>query len=167
MTYMSIAELAKDCNVSYEAIRRAVSKYQTELQDHITTQNGKMLLDEEAVGFIREKRRTSPIVVRIEEKTADAEEYQKELEDMKKRLIAIQEKLIELQSENQNLIESRIRCEILNTQHQEDREQIRSLMEENVSLKVEKDKAQAAADQARQEVNQFQRTIFGFYRKRG
>ena len=167
MNYTSISELAAEVGVSYEAVRRNVVRYKKELEGHITTVDKKQLLDEYAVDFIKDKRRESPVVVKVESASEAVEAYKQEVENLKQRLIGIQERILELELENRNLIESKIRCEYLTTQHQEDREQIRSLMEENVGLKVEKDKAQAAADQARQEVNQFQRTIFGFYRKRG
>ena len=188
MNYTSISELAAEVGVSYEAVRRNVVRYKKELEGHITTVDKKQLLDEYAVDFIKGKRRESPVVVKVESASEAVEAYKQEVEDLKRRLIGIQERILELEHENRNLIESRIRCEYLTTQHQEDMERIRGLYEQQdadrdqlrqlnsqvavdqvqiEALRAEKDKAQAAADQARQEVNQFQRTIFGFYRKRG
>lgn len=53
---ISLKDYAKNKNVSYEAVRKQVNCYKTELERHIHKVNRTQYLDDEAVPFLDSKR---------------------------------------------------------------------------------------------------------------
>lgn len=105
----TIRELAQECNVSYEAIRRSVSRYSKDLTGHITQEPGgkKLYLDEYAQTFLQERRRLHPVVAKDDR---------------------LQEKIEELEQEKQALLERmdyyRTKCEQVLTKLTDTQEQL-------------------------------------------
>lgn len=69
---ISLLEYAKNCNISYEAVRKSVALYREKLGDHITKDHRKYMLDEYAVSFLNEHR----------EPQASSKNKQKELDEV-------------------------------------------------------------------------------------
>lgn len=78
MNVISIKEYARNCNVSYEAVRQQVVRYAIELEGHVIKDGRQQLLDEEAVAFLDARRAKNPIVIHQADKDAELEELRQE-----------------------------------------------------------------------------------------
>lgn len=180
MNLTTIKEYAELKNISYEAVRKQIKRYSDDLEGHITRQNGTQYLDDWAVDFLSEKRRQSPIVVINEDQGEEIKALQQEVESLRNRLeqmkadnLALKEKDISTQYE---LIEAKKRMLLLEAREEERQETVQRLKDTEAELMMER--AQHAADQerleevkqqrdtAQAEANSYERSIFGFYRKR-
>lgn len=80
---ISIKDYAKNNNVSYEAVRKQVKRYEEELEGHIYKQNRMQLLDDEAVKILDKHRQENPIVILNQ----DTNDRIKQLEEENKNLL--------------------------------------------------------------------------------
>lgn len=158
MNLISIRDLAKDQGVSYEAIRRQVVKYSEDLRGHIVIQDGKQFLDESAVEYLKERRRSSPIVLVNQTQGEEIERLKEQIETLKTQLINAQDRIITLQDENKTAIESKAKYDLLLTEQTQTAEQLKRSGEE-----IENLRDQLAA--ANKEASSYKRTIFGLYKK--
>ena len=158
MNLISIRDLAKDQGVSYEAIRRQVVKYSEDLRGHIVIQDGKQFLDESAVEYLKERRRSSPIVLVNQTQGEEIERLKEQIETLKTQLINAQDRIIALQDENKTAIESKTKYDLLLTEQTQTAEQLKRSGEE-----IENLRDQLAA--ANKEASSYKRTIFGLYKK--
>lgn len=85
---VSLKDYAKNKGVSYEAVRKQVSRYKTELDGHIHKVNRTQYLDDEAVAFLDSKRTESPVILLQMDKD---EEIQRLSNENKALLIKIAE----------------------------------------------------------------------------
>ena len=173
MDVRSIKQIAEEQNVSYEAIRKQIVKYSEELKDHIIRKNRTQYLDEWAVNFLKEKRAESPIILMNMDQNEQIEELTAQVELLKNRLLMAQDQIIALQNENKLSIETQIKYTALLEDSQtkeaklkeveqkvdEQKDQIRAMQTETEDLRRERDAAQA-------EANSYEKSIFGFYRKK-
>ena len=173
MDVRSIKQIAEEQNVSYEAIRKQVARYSDELKDHIIRKSRTQYLDEWAVNFLKEKRAESPIILMNMDQNEQIEELTAQVESLKTHLLMAQEQIISLQEENKRSLETQIKYNALledtkakdeklqqaEQKVEEQQDQIRTMQTEAEDLRRERDEAQAEADS-------FERSIFGFYRKK-
>lgn len=80
---VSIRDYAKMNNVSYEAIRQQVKRYEDELNGHIIKQNRTQFLDAVAVDILDQHRKENPVVII----NKDTDSRLKQLEDENKNLL--------------------------------------------------------------------------------
>lgn len=147
---LSIAEYAKTRGISQTAIRRQLTRYQEELQGHITIHNRKKMLDDTAVNFLDSHRMQREIII----EQADTE-LKKELEDlrarmdlMKDQVRVLQEKIIELQDQKMEYIADQTRNQFLLEMKDQEAADLQSRL-----------------DKAEKEVGRYTKTWFGLYRK--
>lgn len=106
---MTIKELAKELNCSYENVRLFLKRYEKELSEHVSKNGRTQLLDDFACEFIRTKRTENPSTIQVIEK----DEYLKQLEhENKTLLIAVNE----LQNELLRLKEDKHTLELENVE---------------------------------------------------
>ena len=84
MSMISIADYAKTRNISYEAARKQVVRYETDLVGHVTKQGRKQYLDDEAVRILDQHREPRPII--IEDRNSELEQALEENAQLKKQL---------------------------------------------------------------------------------
>ena len=80
---VSIRDYAKMNNVSYEAIRQQVKRYEDELNGHIIKQNRTQFLDDVSVDILDQHRKENPVVII----NKDTDSRLKQLEDENKNLL--------------------------------------------------------------------------------
>ena len=80
---VSIRDYAKMNNVSYEAIRQQVKRYEDELNGHIIKQNRTQFLDDVAVDILDQHRKENPVVII----NKDTDSRLEQLEDENKNLL--------------------------------------------------------------------------------
>ena len=153
MDLMTLKQFADDQGISYEAVRRAVKRHGDKLTGHIIENDGIRYLDEEAVKILKERRRESPIVVQtmdqgeeIRDLTAQIESLRAQLMQAQNELLSSKDRIIALQDELKAGIEDRAKYQYLQRQNEEQGKQIEEL---------------------RKEADSYQKSWFGFYRKRG
>lgn len=180
MELVTLKQFAEEKGITYEAVRRQILKYADELEGHIVTVDGTRYLDEEAQKFLSERRRLSPIVVKIEDTQADNKEILEKIESLKTQLLKAQERVIQLQDEARAGIEDKIKYQLLIADHEEQKKRLRevetTLQEKQSELDSEKETRRALQnrmeeqskqlDDLRAEASTYERTWFGFYRKR-
>lgn len=180
MNLVTLRQFAQEKKITYEAVRKQVVKYADELGDHIVTMDGVKYLDDFAQTFLSERRRMSPIVVKIEESQADNDEYQAQIDALKTQLLQAQQKVIQLQDEARAGIEDKIKYQLLIEDHEEQKKRLRdaetALSERERELQHEKETSQALQRQneetarqlaeAKKEAESYERSWFGFYRKK-
>ncbi len=102
---ITIRDYAKENNVSYEAIRKQIKRYEDELNGHIIKQNRTQFLDDIAVAILDQHRRENPVII----VNQDTDFRLKQLEDENKNLlikVAQQaDKISQLNEELKNKIE--------------------------------------------------------------
>lgn len=173
MELVTLREFAKEKKISYEAVRKQLIKYAEELEEHIVMVDGTRYLDEYAQSFLSERRRQSPIVVKIEDAQTDSDERAKEVESLRSELMQMQKRVIQLQDEARNALEEKIRYKLMLEDHEamkqrlEDSEARAALAREDLS-KVQRtlDETARQLDEARREADSYERTWFGLYRKK-
>ena len=178
MELVTLKQFAEQKGISYEAVRRQVKRYAAELGHHVVTKDGVRYLDSEAVDLLSDRRRLSPIVTMVEDQSEVITDLQnkieglkKQIEDLKARLLATQEQLNK--SREQIVVEqsARILDQQKIIQMQEDaRIQIESHAESDAARRLAEERLEEQTkevERLRAEVDSFERTLFGFYRKRG
>ena len=120
---LSLRQIAERQNVSYEAIRKQVVRYEEELKGHISVKNRTQYLDDWAVEFLQNRRRESPIIIVGQEKEEEMKNLKDQVETLRTQLLEVQKELlksreehlkaqdriIELQEESRTTLEARIK----------------------------------------------------------
>lgn len=183
----TIKQYAVRHQVSYEAIRKQVERYQKDLEGHIFQKGKAKYLDDDAVAFLDARRRDSPVIVYEQERKEIEKALQEEVDRLRLYAIELQNKIIDLQAETMKYIETKAlyaalletdkkttsELEAMRLQHTDDLVKI-GIAEERLTalearrevdretieqLTIEKNNAVAVADG-------FEKTWFGLYRKR-
>ena len=130
MTVISLREYASQKNVSYEAVRKQVTRYKDELAGHIIMDGRQQFLDEEAVAFLDARRKKNPVVIYQQNKDEQIEALE---EENKKLLLALNEakdRIIELQGVQMLLDASEKEKKLLEGFIQDAKNEIATLTEE-------------------------------------
>ena len=159
MELVTLREYAKQQGVTYEAIRRQTHKYAEELAGHIIIKDRIKYLDETAQAFLLERRKASPIVLATMNQDEEIQQLQEQVKVLQGKLFEQQERIITLTEESKAMLEVKVRYEMLLTDSSKQKEKLEELQKEADEARRERDAAQA-------EASSFQRSIFGFYRKR-
>lgn len=93
----SIKDFARDCGVSYEAVRKQIKRYEKELEGHIHRQGRTQYLDDVAVAFLSEHR-YKPEMVLYEGGADDrrVQELQEEVNRLREKAETQAERIFEL-----------------------------------------------------------------------
>lgn len=144
---ISLKDYAKKCNVSYEAIRQQVKRYENDLNGHIIKLNNTKLLDDFAQEFLDQKRKTNPVIVYEIEKDEQIEQLKAEKEALLLQLLEKSNEIDKLKNEKINYIEQKLVLEY----KEKEMKQLESQLEE-----YKKDK-----DQLKQELTELKnKSIF-------
>lgn len=167
---ISVSEYAKSRGVSKEAINKQIRKKPEELDGHVFKTGNHFELDEAAVEYL-DRRRQPQIMAPIDEETrSEFDTLREELLEAQKKIIVLQEEKINLIAEKQineyQIEDSRRRLEEAEAKAERLDEQTR---EQEKTLAVQEkriaDLEEVNADQ-KAELESFERTIFGFFRKK-
>ena len=96
MNLMSLKDYAAKHNVTYEAVRQQVNRYQDKLEDHIVRQGRQQFLDEWAVKFLDEHRAKNPVVIYQASQGEEIQRLQAENEALLKKVAAQADRLADL-----------------------------------------------------------------------
>lgn len=96
MPPISIKDYAKQKGVTYEAIRKQISRYKNELEGHIVVDHRRQLLDETAVAILDKHREGNPVIVYQQDKEqqlqAEITQLRQQLESEKQRPLTLRER---------------------------------------------------------------------------
>lgn len=166
MELITLKQFADDQGITYEAVRRQVIRHADKLKGHIVKKNRVQYLDDEAVQILKNRRRESPIVLQTIDQSAEINRLTEQVESLKALLmesqderLKAQDRIIELQSEANKMLEDRAKYTALLEDNKAKEEQISGLNKKVEDLQRERDAAQKDAQA-------FQKSFFGFYRKK-
>lgn len=100
---ISIKDYAAQKNVSYEAVRKQVKRYETQLNGHLERIGRTLYMDDDAVAFLDEKRKKNPVVVVQEDKDKVVQGLYNENKQLLLKITALQDELLEEKSKVQEL----------------------------------------------------------------
>lgn len=111
---VSMREYAAQKGVSYEAVRKQVSRYKKELEGHITKVSRTQYLDDEAVAFLDGKRQENPVILLQMDKDEEIQRLHDENKALLLKVAELQDALLkekdtvkELQTEKIALLEAK------------------------------------------------------------
>lgn len=180
MELVTLKQFAKEKKISYEAVRKQIIKYADDLEEHIVIVDGTRYLDEYAQHFLSERRRLSPIVVKIEDAQTDSDDRAKEVESLRAELMQMQKRVIQLQDEARDALEEKIRYKLMLEDHEAMKRRLADSEADAALTREELGKARSTLDEtaqnlreterqldeARREADSYERTWFGLYRKK-
>ena len=102
---ITIREYARKNNVSYEAIRKQIKRYESELKEHIIKQNRTQFLDEVAVEILDRHRGESPIVIVNQDTSSKLQLLEEENKNLLVKVAAQADKISQLSEELKNKTE--------------------------------------------------------------
>ncbi|WP_349687911.1 hypothetical protein [Acidaminococcus sp. DS4831] len=144
---ITIKDYAKQKGVSYEAIRKQIKRYDTELEGHLIKQNRFLMLDDEAVQFLDGKRSENPVIVYEQNKDEELEQLRQEnkmlliqMNTVQDQLGKVQQKLIAEMSTTKLLTQEKVQYLEYKAQSEQKELQLQDLAKA-------RDAAQARADQ--------------------
>ena len=105
MQVISLKDYAKNNNISYEAVRKQVIRYASELEGHVIKDGRQQFLDENAVAFLSEKRKKNPVIIYEIAKDEEIDRLKQEKENLLLKLASVQDQLIQAQEQNRLLNE--------------------------------------------------------------
>lgn len=94
MNVITLRDYAKQSNISYEAVRKQVVRYQDELAGHLIRDGRQQFLDEEAVAFLDARRQKNPVAIIQVEKDEKIDQLEKENKQLLLKLAAVQDALL-------------------------------------------------------------------------
>lgn len=147
MENTTIKAYAESRHITYEAVSKQIRQYKKkELKKHISYQGRLMLLDDYAVNFLDQHRMKRNIVLAptSDEIKRDIQQLQNDLRAALEENGRLKDQLINLQREHMQLIEDKAK---------------------NDALLMIADKEHEELEHARQELNKYKPSLFGFYRK--
>lgn len=100
---ISIKDYAAQKNVSYEAVRKQIKRYETQLDGHLERVGRTLYMDDDAVAFLDEKRKKNPVVVVKEDTDRVVQGLYNENKQLLIKITALQDELIEEKSKVQEL----------------------------------------------------------------
>ena len=162
---MTIKEYAKTHGISYEAVRKQLTRYCDELRGHITTNGQTKYLDDYAIEFLDQRRRSNPVVVLRQGEREETDLLREQIEALRNELMTTQKRVIELQSENQLMLEAKVKYELLVESNEEKKTTIEALREDLKSARDDADQIRKERDAAQADAKSYRKSIFGFYRK--
>lgn len=162
---ISIRDYATKHNVTYEAVRKQIQRYEKELDGHIIKENNLRYLDEFAEEYITEKRRKSIITITNEVRNEELEELRKQVESMKLLLMEHQDKIIKLQDERIGLIEKSAKADLLIETNKEKEKELEELKQAKSETDLELKEVKKRLEESEKQANSYHRSWFGFYRK--
>lgn len=169
---ITIKEYARQNNVSYEAIRSQIKRYEKDLKEHIHKEGRTRFLDDFAVSFLDERRKANPVIVQEVSKDEEINRYKEENDRLKTLLLEAQQRIISLQEDNAKQIEAEAKYTALlaDTERKDIRlrEAEEILSETKITLsKAEQNMESMQSDlqEAKTELESYQKTIFGLYKK--
>lgn len=111
---LSLKEYATNKGISYEAVRKQVKRYKSELEGHISKVNRTQYLDDEAVAFLDTKRQENPVILLQVDKDEEIQRLSNENKRLLLRVAELQDALLrekdtvkELQTEKIALLEAK------------------------------------------------------------
>lgn len=102
---ITIREYARKNNVSYEAIRKQIKRYESELKEHIIKQNRTQFLDEVAVEILDRHRGENPIVIVNQDTSSKLQLLEEENKNLLVKVAAQADKISRLSEELKNKTE--------------------------------------------------------------
>ena len=161
----SLRDVAKMFGVSYEAVRKQVSRYADDLEGHISQQGRVRYLDDYAIEYLKQARSTQPVVVIQESNEAKISELEEDKAKLQNLVFELQNKIDkmhneieQLQDDKIELIEMRGQNQLLLTLNEKAEEQ---LQETKDQLTESREKV----SELEKENSKYHRTIFGLYKK--
>ena len=97
---LSIREYAKSRFITYEAARRQVIRYEKELRGKIEIKARTQYLNDQAIEFLDQHRKDSPVTVYKEKERQETEKQKSELEDLRIKYTALLEQVTMMQKEH-------------------------------------------------------------------
>lgn len=124
MTMMTLRDYAKKNNISYEAVRKQVVRYQKELAGHLIKDGRQQFLDEEAVAFLDAKRKKNPVAIYQMDKDEQIERLENENKQLLVKLNAVQDALLKEREKTKLLDEKTSQIARLEADNEAAREKI-------------------------------------------
>lgn len=141
MKLISLSEYAKQNKITYEAVRKLVTRYADELGEHIIRDDRRQLLDEDAVLFLDSKRENNPIAIIQIKKNEEIESLKKENKALLRK-ITTQNDIIKQQNyELQEADRVFKKVDMFLLRMKETEERVKELEAENAVLRAETDLA--------------------------
>lgn len=190
---VTIRDYATSHHVSYEAIRSQVARFKDELEGHIIMQNRTQLLDDWAVNFLNQKRREHPFTVMNDDRRAEIEALEAQVESLKALVAQVQEernkaqlKIQQLQEDAMTFLEEKVKHQLVLQEYEANKAQLIDALTRTAAAEARLEEVQKRADTAettareeRERSNKlqqerddalveslrYQKSWFGFYRK--
>ena len=134
---LSLRQFAERQNVSYEAIRKQVVRYEKELKGHISVKNRTQYLDDWAVKFLQERRRENPVVIVGQEKEEELKSLKDQVETLRTQLLTTQKEFLKSQEERLKAQDQIILLQEESRKTLEARIKYTALLEENKAKEAE------------------------------
>lgn len=94
MNVITLRDYAKQNNISYEAVRKQVVRYQDELAGHLIRDGRQQFLDDEAVAFLDARRQKNPVAIIQIEKDEKIDQLEHENKILLQELATVQKALL-------------------------------------------------------------------------
>lgn len=107
MNVITLRDYAKQNNISYEAVRKQVVRYQDELAGHLIKDGRQQFLDEEAVAFLDARRQKNPVAIIQIEKDEKIEHLENENKQLLLKLATVQDALLAEKEKTQQLLDEK------------------------------------------------------------
>ena len=91
---ITLKEYAEKKSISYEAVRKQVSRYREELGDHIKKEGRTQYLDDWAEEFLDDRRASNVVVMYEHAKDERIEELEQQNQNLRLKVMELQEKII-------------------------------------------------------------------------
>ena len=164
---VSIKDYAKSKGVSYEAVRKQVSRYSEELKGHISVKNRTKYLDDDAVAFLDQKRAENPIIIMESNKDDELQRLKEENDLLKNQLLEFQNKHIKYREEIDEklhlIAQAEAQKNLLEDKQRQLEEKNKQIEEKEVQLQKERERSERAEN----ELGKFKksRLFFGLYKR--
>ena len=105
---ISLKDYAREKGVSYEAVRKQVTRYKDELEGHITKENRTQYLDDAAVEFLNHKRATNSVILMEASRDDEVKRLSEENKALLLKVAELQDSLLKDKDEVKLLQEQKI-----------------------------------------------------------
>lgn len=146
---ITIKEYAKSRSISYEAARQSLKRSQPEIESHLHKHGRTQYIDDAGIDILDKHRinKGSPELFTGKENPSDV------IDSLKNEIIVLQKQIIDLQKEASIGIEAQTKLKMIEANTEKLENENKELKSDNHDL--------------RDELQSYQKTIFGLYRKVG